>query len=54
MKNSQHYIDRTFTTLVVIKKIGTTTQGPLVEVVEGDCRHDEYILGHDAITAVKG
>jgi len=53
MKNSQHYIDRTFTTTVIIKKIRTTTRGTLVQVVEGDCEHDEYILGHDAITVVK-
>jgi len=53
MKDSQHYIDRTFTTPVVIKKIGTTNQWPFVEVVKGDCKFRTYALSHNAITPVK-
>lgn len=51
MKFSQHYIDKSFATTVVIKRIGTRNNNPLVEVVSGASEYSEYELEHNSIKA---
>jgi hypothetical protein len=53
MNYSQHYNDKSFCTPVVIKRIGTRGNNPLVQVVKGKCEHTEYVLGHSSITPIK-
>ena len=52
MKFGQHYIDKSFATTVVIQRIGTKNNNPLVKVVSGESEYPVYELGHNSIESL--